>query len=86
MYLLFRLLVVLFFLFNSIFFFFLDKKPPEEWPNEGKIIFKNFYLRYEPNAPYVLKDINIVIEPTEKVIYWTWLIILLFYFTIRYRL
>lgn len=66
------------------FFFLLDKKPPEDWPNEGKITFKNFYLRYEPGTPYVLKDINIVIEPTEKVICWTCLIILLFYFTINY--
>ncbi|VVC32175.1 Hypothetical protein CINCED_3A023482 [Cinara cedri] len=44
-----------------------DIKPPKEWPNEGKIIFKHFYLRYDLDTPHVLKDLNIVIEPTEKV-------------------
>lgn len=62
--------------FDDWLFYIIDKKPTEEWPNEGKIIFKHFYLRYDPNTPYVLKDLNIVIQPTEKVICKTCLIIL----------
>ncbi|VVC32358.1 Hypothetical protein CINCED_3A013682 [Cinara cedri] len=44
-----------------------DKKPPKEWPQKGQIIFKNFYLRYSPDTPHVLKNLNIHIESMEKV-------------------
>lgn len=43
------------------------KKPPTGWPNEGKIIFDNLGLRYFPEGPLVLKDLNFVIKPKEKV-------------------
>ncbi|XP_025405411.1 probable multidrug resistance-associated protein lethal(2)03659 isoform X2 [Sipha flava] len=43
------------------------KEPPNEWPVSGKIVFKNFNLRYNPNTPYILKNLNIQIEPMEKV-------------------
>jgi len=46
---------------------FLVKNPPKEWPYSGKIIFKDFNLRYSLNAPYVLKDLNIEIRSMEKV-------------------
>lgn len=35
----------------------------------GKIVFNNFYLRYTPDTPHVLNDLNINIEPMEKVIF-----------------
>ncbi|XP_060850029.1 probable multidrug resistance-associated protein lethal(2)03659 isoform X2 [Rhopalosiphum padi] len=45
----------------------LEKKPPTEWPMNGKIIFKNFYLRYSTDSPFVVKNLSINIEPMEKV-------------------
>ncbi|XP_017022451.2 probable multidrug resistance-associated protein lethal(2)03659 [Drosophila kikkawai] len=47
----------------------LDKKPPKSWPEQGKIIFDELSLRYVPNpmADYVLKSLNFVIKPREKV-------------------
>lgn len=47
---------------------FSDKKPPKEWPDKGQITFNSFYLRYGTDTPYVLNNLNINIEPTEKVI------------------
>lgn len=35
---------------------------------KGGIIFKNFYMKYNSDTEFVLKNLNIVIEPTEKVI------------------
>lgn len=46
----------------------LDKRPPKEWPQKGQIIFEKFYLRYSPDMPHVLKNLNIKIESMEKVI------------------
>jgi len=47
---------------------FSDKKPPKKWPDKGRITFSNFFLRYDINTPYVLSNLNINIEPREKVI------------------
>ncbi|VVC32367.1 Hypothetical protein CINCED_3A020730 [Cinara cedri] len=44
-----------------------DKQPPDEWPSEGQIVFKKFCLRYSPDTPYVLKNVNIKIQPMEKI-------------------
>ncbi|XP_034950064.1 probable multidrug resistance-associated protein lethal(2)03659 [Chelonus insularis] len=44
-----------------------DKKPKEDWPNEGKVEFKRVYLTYAPLEPPVLKNLNFVIQPREKV-------------------
>ncbi|KAJ8935675.1 hypothetical protein NQ314_012696 [Rhamnusium bicolor] len=43
------------------------KKPDRKWPQSGKIIFKNTYLRYTPEDPPVLKNLNIEINPGEKI-------------------
>ncbi|KAF0703952.1 putative multidrug resistance-associated protein lethal(2)03659, partial [Aphis craccivora] len=43
------------------------KTPPEGWPFLGKIEFRNFNLRYDLNSPYVLKNLNVQIQPMEKV-------------------
>ncbi|CAD1479365.1 unnamed protein product, partial [Heterotrigona itama] len=44
-----------------------DKKPKESWPEEGKIEFKNVVMRYAPDEPPVLKNLNLVIYPQEKI-------------------
>ncbi|XP_017887469.1 multidrug resistance-associated protein 4-like isoform X2 [Ceratina calcarata] len=44
-----------------------DKKPKETWPEESKIEFKNMYLRYNPAEAPVLKNLNFVIYPQEKI-------------------
>ncbi|XP_041448153.1 probable multidrug resistance-associated protein lethal(2)03659 isoform X2 [Drosophila obscura] len=46
-----------------------EKKPPKSWPAEGKIMFDELSLRYvpDPKAEYVLKSLNFVIKPREKV-------------------
>ncbi|KAH8281374.1 hypothetical protein KR054_000151, partial [Drosophila jambulina] len=47
----------------------MNKKPPKSWPEQGKIVFNELSLRYIPNpkADYVLKSLNFVIKPREKV-------------------
>ncbi|KAL5236135.1 hypothetical protein ACI65C_003545 [Semiaphis heraclei] len=44
-----------------------NKKPPKNWPDKGRITFNNFYLRYDVDTHYVLSNLNIHIEPTEKI-------------------
>ncbi|KAI8913700.1 P-loop containing nucleoside triphosphate hydrolase protein [Gorgonomyces haynaldii] len=44
-----------------------EKKPPATWPTEGRIKFKNIVLKYQKNGVAVLKDINLVIHPREKI-------------------
>uniref|UniRef100_A0A6P7GCD8 Multidrug resistance-associated protein 4-like n=1 Tax=Diabrotica virgifera virgifera TaxID=50390 RepID=A0A6P7GCD8_DIAVI len=43
------------------------KKPPRDWPNKGKIIFKNTFLRYALNMTPSLRDLSIDIKSGEKV-------------------
>lgn len=42
-------------------------KPTTEWPSKGKIEFDDFKMRYSPEEPLVLKDLNFIIEPKEKI-------------------
>ncbi|XP_008214580.1 probable multidrug resistance-associated protein lethal(2)03659 isoform X1 [Nasonia vitripennis] len=44
-----------------------EKKPKPDWPSEGKIEFKSVFLRYSPLDPPVLKNLNFVIQPKEKI-------------------
>lgn len=44
-----------------------EKPPAQDWPQFGKIEFRNVFLRYNPDEPYVLKDLNFVIHPCEKI-------------------
>ena len=53
-----------------------EKKPEKDiskelesknWPNKGKIKFVNFSASYRPETPIILKDINIEINPGEKI-------------------
>ncbi|EFA04157.2 ATP-binding cassette sub-family C member 4 [Tribolium castaneum] len=43
------------------------KKPSRDWPQQGRVVFKNVYLRYIPNDPPVLKNLSFEIQPGEKV-------------------
>jgi len=42
-------------------------KVPKEWPQEGKLEFKDFKMRYRPGLPLVLKGLNITINGGEKI-------------------
>lgn len=43
------------------------KHPPTEWPENGRVNFRNTGLRYAETEPLVLKNLNFKIEPKEKV-------------------
>ncbi|KAJ8946513.1 hypothetical protein NQ318_004648 [Aromia moschata] len=43
------------------------RKADENWPTRGKITFENTNVRYVPEEPPVLRDINITVEPGEKI-------------------
>ena len=42
-------------------------QPPENWPKEGKIEFKEMCFRYKPEMPLVLKNISLNIDPGSKI-------------------
>ncbi|KAI9500351.1 ATP-binding cassette, sub-family C, member 1 [Coemansia spiralis] len=41
--------------------------PPQDWPQAGKIEFHNFSMKYRHDLEYALKDINLTINPSEKI-------------------
>ncbi|KAK4880384.1 hypothetical protein RN001_008530 [Aquatica leii] len=43
------------------------KKPSDSWPEKGKIQFYKIFLRYFPQDPPVLKNLNFTVKPLEKV-------------------
>ncbi|KAF5287553.1 hypothetical protein FQA39_LY15882 [Lamprigera yunnana] len=44
-----------------------DKKPPATWPHRGEIRFINLFLRYFPQDPPVLKNLNFTVNPLQKI-------------------
>ncbi|XP_044751379.1 probable multidrug resistance-associated protein lethal(2)03659 [Coccinella septempunctata] len=40
---------------------------PVEWPSQGRIEFKNIFLRYNTQDPPVLKNLNFLVEPMQKI-------------------
>lgn len=44
-----------------------NSTPPPSWPSEGIIKFSSVSLRYSPDEPYVLKNLNFTIRSNEKV-------------------
>ncbi|KAL1140805.1 hypothetical protein AAG570_000733 [Ranatra chinensis] len=44
-----------------------DKKPRSSWPETGKIVFSQVFLRYSPSESWVLKNLNFTILPLQKV-------------------
>jgi len=43
--------------------------PPENWPSNGAITFKDYSVRYRPGLDMVLQDINFDVKSQEKVCY-----------------
>ena len=44
-----------------------EKRPIKEWPDQGRINFKNYSVKYRDELDYALKSINTEISPREKV-------------------
>ena len=44
-----------------------EQLPPEHWPREGNITFRDVSLTYYPGGPQVLKEINLNIEGGSKI-------------------
>lgn len=44
-----------------------DNRPSTEWPEKGSLVFNNFTTKYRPELLPVLKDINLTINPSEKI-------------------
>jgi ABC-type multidrug transport system fused ATPase/permease subunit len=44
-----------------------DTKPKSEWPSQGKIVFKNYSVKYRKDLDNVLSEINMEIQPGEKI-------------------
>ncbi|KAG0278119.1 hypothetical protein BGZ96_002539 [Linnemannia gamsii] len=40
---------------------------PEEWPQQGRVVFKNYSARYREGLDLVVKDISFSVAPAEKV-------------------
>ncbi|GMM44324.1 hypothetical protein DAPK24_008990 [Pichia kluyveri] len=45
----------------------IDQTLPPSWPEHGKIQFKDVSLKYRPELPFVLKNMNLDIKPNEKI-------------------
>lgn len=44
-----------------------DRKPAHSWPKDGKVEFKHVFLKYFPQEPFVLKDLNFTILSQGKI-------------------
>ncbi|KAG9104389.1 hypothetical protein FRC06_002943 [Ceratobasidium sp. 370] len=44
-----------------------DAGLPEGWPQSGEIVFKDYCMRYRPELPLVLKDLNMIFRSGEKI-------------------
>ncbi|KAJ2611277.1 ATP-binding cassette glutathione S-conjugate transporter ycf1 [Coemansia sp. RSA 1365] len=44
-----------------------NNRPPLDWPSHGRIEFCNFSMRYRDDMPLALKNINLTINPGEKI-------------------
>lgn len=44
-----------------------DHRPPESWPADGQVIFKNYSTRYRPELDLVLRNINLAVKLHEKI-------------------
>lgn len=41
--------------------------PTAGWPSQGQIEFRNLEMRYSPDLPLVLKGLNLVVKPGERI-------------------
>jgi len=44
-----------------------EQDPPDTWPSQGVVEFKDLQLRYADTEPYVLKGLNFKTRPSEKI-------------------
>ncbi|KAJ8905437.1 hypothetical protein NDN08_001944 [Rhodosorus marinus] len=44
-----------------------DNRPPDNWPNEGRVEFKGFKMRYRPELDLALKGVDLSVDPLWKV-------------------
>ncbi|KAF9404358.1 Multidrug resistance-associated protein 1, partial [Podila epigama] len=44
-----------------------DVKLPENWPNEGRVEFRNYSTRYRQGLDLVVKNVSFEVQPAEKV-------------------
>jgi len=44
-----------------------NDKNLKNWPSEGQIVFRNYYVRYRPDTEIILKNLNFKIKPHEKI-------------------
>ncbi|ERL93627.1 hypothetical protein D910_10915, partial [Dendroctonus ponderosae] len=42
-------------------------RPPTDWPREGRVTFKHAYLRYTPDGPPAIRDLDVEIQPAEQI-------------------
>lgn len=42
-------------------------RPPTDWPREGRVTFRHAYLRYTPDGPPSIRDLDVEILPGEKI-------------------
>ncbi|KAG0059782.1 CD9 antigen, partial [Podila epicladia] len=40
---------------------------PKQWPQQGKIVFKNYSTRYREGLDLVMKNVSFTVQPAEKV-------------------
>lgn len=43
------------------------KKPEDDWPKHGMLVFEDMGLRYAENTALVLKNLNVIIQPKDKI-------------------
>jgi ATP-binding cassette subfamily C (CFTR/MRP) protein 4 len=44
-----------------------DDEIPTEWPQDGRIEFRNIFLRYSPIGTAALNNLSLMIHPREKI-------------------
>ena len=44
-----------------------NNRPSPDWPNAGRVEFKTYSMSYRKELEPVLKSINVVVNPGEKV-------------------
>ena len=44
-----------------------ETKPKSSWPEQGKINIENYFLKYRKDLDHVLSNLNIQINPGEKI-------------------
>lgn len=44
-----------------------DHTPPDDWPHDGRIEFKDVEMKYRPELDPVLKGVSFIVEPGDKV-------------------